>query len=151
MTNMTRYMAPVLALLLLVVVSGCATGPTQSAVSHEQPVRQDKVVLAVRTSNHLEVAMLTARQMLAGEGSFTASRVDIVACGEAVVALTEGTRTADAVTQTLASGTRVVACGITLERKGIDPSTLLTGVEVVPNGLTEIIRLQSLGFYSVEL
>jgi intracellular sulfur oxidation DsrE/DsrF family protein len=45
---------------------------------------------------------------------------------------------------------RVAACGISLERAGVDPSALVPSVEVVPNGLVEVLRLQRDGFLSVE-
>lgn len=140
-------------LFLSLMSAGCVTSSTRAAPpqNQSQSVETSNVVLAVRTPRHLNVAMLTARQMLDGEGSFTAARVDVVACGDAVVSLTQDSEGAVAVRDTLDRGVRIVACGITIEQKGIDPSTLLPRVEVVPNGLTEIVRLQSIGFYSVEL
>ena len=144
------FIAPALALLL---ATGCATGAdrTSHAPASSTEASDAKVALAVRSPRHLRVAMMTAREMLSGQGDVRASRVDVIACGDAVPALVGHSEIADQVRATQAAGARIVACGLTIEQKGIDPTGLIEGVEVAPNGLTEIVRLQTQGYYSVEL
>lgn len=137
---------------------GCAasnrTGsPPEQVVEQpaEQPAVSKKVVLAVRTPRHMNVALLTARQMLSGEGTWEAEQVAIVACGGAVPALRNTSELAADTAKTQRMGARISACGLTMKRKGIGRDELVDGVEVVPNGITEIVRLQSRGYLSVEL
>jgi hypothetical protein len=99
----------------------------------------------------MKVALLTARQMLSGQGEYRADDVTIVACGKGVPALKTDGELAGAIAETQAMGAKIRACGLTVEHMGISPSALADGVEVVPNGFVELIRLQSKGYYTIEL
>lgn len=133
--------------------SQAATPPEQAARQPvaSEPVESKKAVLGVRTPRHMKVALLTARQMLSGEGTWAAEEVAIVACGGAVPALQKDSDLAADIAKTQEMGAHIAACGLTMEHKGIAEESLAEGVEVVPNGITEIVRLQSQGYLSVEL
>lgn len=138
---------------LLFLVAGCSIGPATAHNSGSMASTQNEPIqaaLGVRTERHLDVALLTARQMLAGEG-LKAREVDIVVCGPGVEALTTGSEYVAEVAEHLDRAGRVVVCGLTLEELDIDSGSLLPGVTVVPNGLVEIFRLQQEGFLSLEL
>ncbi len=140
--------------IITAVGAGCASSTQAAAPSSqaaEQPVESKKAVLGVRTPRHMKVALLTARQMLGGEEGWQAEKVDIVACGGAVPALQKGGELAEDIARTQKMGARIAACGLTVNRKGIAKDSFVAGIEVVPNGLTEIIRLQSEGHLSLEL
>lgn len=153
-------LAALAAVLLVGMTAGCATGGgagpegdagAESAVDRTRGEAPSKVVLAVRKPKHVKVAMMTARQMLSGEATHEAERVDIVACGPAIRALGVESKVAGQVKRSLEGGIRIKACGLTVEKMGFDRERFIDGVDVVPNGLTEIVRLQAEGFHSVEL
>ena len=108
--------------------------------------------IGVQTERHLDVSLLTARQMFEGVGDYQADQVTIVACGPAVKSLLKGSGIEAELEKTRAKGdVRVVACGITLEQMKLDPDQLADGVEAVPNGFIELARLQALGYDAVVL
>lgn len=141
--------------------AGCATTTaeagspppaSQSAEPANEEVQSTKAAVGVRTPRHVRVGLLTARQMLEGVGGYQADEVAVIVCGEGVESLVAGGELDEDVQHTLEAGdVRVVVCGLTVDRMDIDPDRLITGVEVVPNGIIELARLQSLGFESVEL
>ena len=132
----------------LTQVSGCA-----APVRHARARADDVVagaVLLVRTPRHIHVAMKSATALLNGEGVRVAA-VDIVVCDEAVSALVQDQDLIGALESAHAQGVRTVACGLSLDRFGVDRGALPLFVDVVPNGIVEALRLQSRGFLSVEL
>lgn len=110
-----------------------------------------RAVFGVRKPKHVGVATMTAREMLSGEAERPAERVAVVACGPAIRALAADSKFADRVRAAIGEGVAYKACGVTVERMGFDASRFIDGVDVVPNGFVEIIRLQERGFHSLEL
>ena len=72
-------------------------------------------------------------------------------CGPAIRALAQDSDRASEVRQALDRGIAIKACGVTVERMGFDADRFIDGVEVVPNGFVELIRLQKQGYLSIEL
>jgi intracellular sulfur oxidation DsrE/DsrF family protein len=132
----------------LTQVSACA------APVHHAPARSDNVVagavLLVRTPPHIQVALKSATALLNGEGVRVAA-VDIVVCDEAVSALVQDQDLIGTLERARTHGVRTVACGLSLDRFGVDRAALPSFIDVVPNGIVETLRLQSTGFLSVEL
>jgi intracellular sulfur oxidation DsrE/DsrF family protein len=163
MTSLIKRPILVLALITVAVfaTAGCATGDaapnsqrpsTTEATTADQANRANKAVIGVRTPRHMKVALLTARQMHEGVGGYQAEQVAIVACGGAVDSLVKGGGLDEELERALEQDyVSVVACGLTVEHKGIDPDTFVSGVDVVPNGFIELARLQALGYQSIEL
>jgi uncharacterized protein len=142
----------------LLAVGLCAASLTQvnacAAPVRHVPARADDViagaVLLVRTPRHIQVALKSATALLNGEGVRVAT-VDIVVCDEAVSALVQDQDLIGALKSAHAQGVRTVACGLSLDRFGVDRAALPAFIDVVPNGIVETLRLQSTGFLSVEL
>lgn len=146
----------VLVAVMGLVAAGCATptadassGPQERAV--EENGEPNRAALGIRAPKHLKVSLITARQMLAGKGGYEAERIAIVVCGNAVEGLVEGSKLEDELEEIQEKPVTIVACGLTVERKGIDEADLIDGVEVVPNGIVELARLQEQGYESIEL
>lgn len=133
-------------------LSACATASGETGGEREA-VETDRtsVALGVRKPKHVEVATMTARQMLDGEAEQSADEVVIVACGPAIREFAGESDRAEIVRDGLEAGVQYRACGVTVERMGFDASTFIDGVEVVPNGFVELIRLQEEGFHTIEL
>ncbi len=137
-------------LVVAVVAASAACAPRVADRAPAADARQanDGVVLLVQTAQHLDVAFLTARELVATN---EAREVRVLACGPAVSALRADGPAAAKVAERDRAHVRVLACGLSLERAGIAPSALAPEVEVVPNGIVEVLRLQRAGFRSVEL
>jgi intracellular sulfur oxidation DsrE/DsrF family protein len=68
----------------------------------------------------------------------------IVILDPAVSAVPQGLR--DDLAAARAAGVRIVACGVALEKYGIDAARLGSQAEVVPNGISEVARLVAEGY-----
>ena len=144
-----RYTLLILSAIFLSLGSLGYAAATQTGIRTVQP--RSGTVIAVQTSKHLKVALLTAVQLLNGTGAIKIDHVEIVVCGKAVSALLHGSKLRARLVKAQNRGVRIVACGLTMKKKKIDPKTLMKGIDVVPNGLIEIIRLQAAGYYSITL
>lgn len=140
------------------VACGTSSAQVTSATAAEMQVQEQPmtaaegvpVVMGVRTPDHVKVALLSAEQMLAGEG-LQASEVAVVVCGPGISALQKGSDLAPKIKHVHARGVRLVACNISLQAMDVSADTLLEEIEVVDNAFTELLRLQTLGYYSIEL
>ncbi|WP_242343696.1 DoxX family membrane protein [Anaeromyxobacter terrae] len=136
-----------IAAALLLAAGGLAPASTARAA---EPPAERRVVLLVQGAQQLDPVLTTAGQMLAGRG-LPAREVRVIACGGALEALLRGSPAEGQVAKATAAGVQLVACGLTLEKKGIEPSRLQAGVGVVPNGIVEALRLESEGWLSLAL
>lgn len=142
-----------LVLLLTLAATGMAVADHHSPRTEDRAATagdETRVALGVRAPRHLEVALLTAEQLHAGQG-LKADEVTIVVCGPASEGLTREGPLSGAVQAFVEQGGRLAVCGLTLKELNIDPTTLLTEVEVVANGFIELLRLQTEGYFTIEL
>ncbi len=107
----------------------------------------------IRRPNHLKAAFLTLDQMRSGHFPISYKEAVIVVCGkEGMGSLKkENKMFALDLASAKSKGVRVAACGLTLKKMGLSSRKLHPAVEVVENGLYEMIRLKSEGFISVDI
>lgn len=135
------------AVLLMTAAIGCgALAPRPPA----EPAEVPGVVLLVRSLRHLEMALKTGEHLRSGS-RVQAALVQIVVCDEAVQSLVDNAALAARIASANAVGVHTFACGLSMERFGVAPSALPAAVGQVPNGVIEVLRLQSIGYLSVEL
>jgi len=129
-----------------------ACAPVEATPSPTAPkaVTAPRVVFLVQKPQHVDVALDTADEMLLASPR-EASEVRVLVCGEGVDRLMADSPLAPRLAQAAARGVVVVACGITLQRKHMSADDLAPSVKPVPNALREAVRLQTMGFLSVEL
>lgn len=108
------------------------------------------IVMLVRRPQHVRAAFQTVRDLEASE-SLSTTPVEIVVCGKAAGDLRRGTSLASRVEEKSPDRASVLACGMSLENRGIDPDRLTSAVEVVPNGLAHALRREAAGYLSVDL
>ncbi|MFB6371764.1 MAG: DsrE family protein [Bradymonadaceae bacterium] len=131
--------------------NGHTTGNSNADTSTAAESESTKAAIGVRKPKHVGVALMTADQMLSGQATQSADQFTLVTCGPAIRALGTDSKFADRVREGLEAGVEIKACGVTVERMGFDKSTFIDGVEVVPNGFVELLRLQEEGFHTIEL
>ncbi len=141
----------------MVVLAGCgvsqATAQTSSEAVAQQldPMEANSAALGVRQPHHLDVAALTAEQVLDGEHGYRADRFAIIACGPAVERLAEDDEIGARLTDLPEDTVEISVCGLTVDRFDINPDDFPNRVQVVPNGLVELMRLEAKGYETVEL
>lgn len=110
------------------------------------------VAILVREERHLKVAIET---LIRGQDEKSKPRIlksTIVVCGKpGVAALSKESKIEADILKGRSAGIRIVACGFSLKEAALPRENLLDGIEVVENGLWEMIRLQSEGSLSIEL
>lgn len=150
MKRLTRVALIIAATLFVGGLFGCTTPKATEVKQGQSASKLGKVAIGIRKPKHLKVAMMTAHNMLSNKGH-RAKQVSIVACGPAVKDLQTSSPVASKVKQSLDNDIRIVACGVTVDRMGLDKDSFISGVIVVPNGITELARLQANGYVSIEL
>ena len=132
---------------LLIIAVGI---PALAAPARPAATPGERVLFLVQQPPQLSAALMTGQQSLKGQG-FPAREVEIIVCGPAIASLLKGDAMEPKLREARRAGVRVVACGITLEEKGIASEALSTEVGLVDNGLVEALKRQAEGFRSVEL
>lgn len=100
-------------------------------------------VVHVPDADRVRRALANARNIL---DDLPGVDVALIVNGDAVEALAATSGHAAAVEALVDRGVRVLACERALTRHGIDPGSLVAGIEVVPGGASEAVRLQSEGW-----
>lgn len=122
--------------------------PTPNATTAEAD--PPGIVMLVRRSQHVRAAFQTVRDLAASD-SLATTPVEIVVCGTAAGKLRHGTSLATLIEEGAPDRASVLACGMSLENRGIDPGRLTAAVEVVPNGLAHALKREANGYLSVDL
>ena len=134
--------------IALAATSALAKAPAPSPA--DAKVDAARVLFLVQQPPQLDAALKTGVELLSGR-HLPAREVEIVVCGPATEQLLLDAKAAPAVDAAAAKGIRVMACGLTLTQKGIDPARLNPKVTPVENGLVEVLQRKAEGFLSVEL
>jgi intracellular sulfur oxidation DsrE/DsrF family protein len=144
-----RVAVPALACAAL--ASGIVPPLAASASTEGASARSGaRVIFLVQQAPQLDAALKTGKELLSGK-HLPAREVEVVVCGPAIDSLVAGAPLSPALDDAASRGIRVVACGLSLAQKHIDPAGLHPKVAVVENGLVEVLLRKAEGFLSVEL
>lgn len=135
--------AGVTALLLASLTVPALAAPEATSTEKNEPRR---VAFLVQAPRPLKNVLATA-EALRKEGA----EVTVMACGQSVGSLVRGGGNEAASNRASDSGVRVAVCGLSLTELSLDAARLTRGIEVVPNGLLEMLRLQEQGYRTVDL
>lgn len=150
-----RLLLP-LALAVPLLGGALASTPAQAArraasAPEVPPARRPGMVFIANTGlEDIGTLSSSLRHARAALESGHLGGVTWIVYGRAIVALDPTVKAVppavlDELAAAQAAGVRVVACGVALERYGIDPAGLDPRIEVVPNGLAEVARLVAAG------
>ncbi|WP_101442420.1 DoxX family membrane protein [Pontibacter ramchanderi] len=144
--------APALGLLLLLGACSTSTSAAQaaSATTSAKPVAGKMYAVLISQPNHLKAAVNTA-ETITKDSHYQRTQFVIMACGKSVEAFVKGSEMAQEFEKGKAAGVTYRVCGMSLKQFNIDASSLVDGVEVIPNGLTYMFDLQEQGYTTVEL
>lgn len=141
---------------LVLLIAGFSPAAGQGAVGSSIPDAvtgegdPPGIVMLVRRPQHVRAAFQTVRDLEISE-SLSTTPVEVVVCGNAAGELRKGTSLATLIKEKSPERATVLACGMSLENKGIDPDRLTSAVEVVPNGLAHALKREAAGYLSVDL
>lgn len=144
--SVVRPLALIAALLLPLAALA------QSTPQGAKPAAKGKIVFVANTGlEDLGTLSSSLRHAIAAKKSAHAEEVVWLAYGRAIVVLDPTVKAVPEELRTLASqakalGVRLVACGNALSKFDIDPKKTEPRVEVVPNGVDELMKLVADGY-----
>jgi intracellular sulfur oxidation DsrE/DsrF family protein len=108
---------------------------------------QDYKVVFDMTSNDTVNQQSLVRQLKMISEANAADQLEVVLYGQALNMVTKGSSLQSAVTGLAANkNISFKVCGAAMKRQNLEPSQLLPGVQVVPDGIYEIIMKQQQGW-----
>ncbi|WP_224744058.1 DoxX family membrane protein [Pontibacter aquaedesilientis] len=144
----------VLAFGLLAFLGSCAGGTTVANSTATTGTVADtngkKYAVLISQPNHLKAAVHTA-ETITKESHYNRASFVVMACGKSVEAFVKESDMAQQIEKGNVAGITYKVCGMSLKQFNINASSLVAGVEVVPNGLTYMFDLQDQGYSTVEL
>lgn len=75
----------------------------------------------------------------------------IVYCGKEIAQLTDKELMKPYLEMLDKGGVKLIACGFSLKKFGVDPKDLPKGIGIVDNGIAYSLKLKKKGFYGMEL
>lgn len=133
-----------ITLLLSLFISNPAMGQT-----YEKADTNNYVVLTKKIPQ-LQPIILTAIDLAKEDGNDFGD-FQVIVCGQTVKDLTNNELMEDFIEKAKAAGVKIVACGFSLKKFGVDSSKLPPEIEVVKNGILYNFQLQKKGYRSIEL
>jgi uncharacterized protein len=150
---MQAHRVRVLAVCAAVLVAATAlVGVSAQAVNAQTApaVAEERVVYHVNDTGSARDALINVTNHLA---SSPQARITLLANGRGVNMLVQGEwdrhgEYASTIAGLQAKGVRFVACGTAMKKQSIEAKSLLPGVSVVPAGVVELTRLQTVEHYA---
>lgn len=154
MTIEIKNKAKTIILIILISIS-LHTSFVLRPVTENEPLRgngKDLVNYAVLISqpNHVKAVVNTA-ESITKNSKYKRDTLVVMACAKSVEVFVKDNEFADMIPKGKAADIHFKVCGMSLQQFNIDPTTLIKGIEIVPNGLTCMFDLQMKGYKTVEL
>ena len=126
------------------MLAGCAS--TQEAMRSAQPGKS-RVVIQVSDAEPAKwnLALNNAKNVQADLGAANVE-IEIVAYGPGIAMIKAGSPVAMRIDEATMTGMKVVACENTMTNMKLTKADMLKGLEYVPAGVVEIMRLQQQGW-----
>lgn len=123
-----------------------------SVMDNQKPTveAKDNFGILLRKGNHLKVAVRTAQEIRENP-RFNMGKFEVIVCGQEVEKLRAESELAKTLEEAARLGVKVKACGISLQKFGVEAESLDTHVEVVPNGLMRAFEMEKEGYLMTEL
>lgn len=153
--NKKLLLRPLTAFAFLIAMgtfAACATPrptiDTDALAAEAEASMPPRVVITVQTPRHVMASIKSVEGLRALTPPVEDIRVLVF--GEAIHKLTQDSEWREEIEQSLADGVHITACGMAMERLGIDPATLIPGIDQVPHVFVEGARLQQLGWIALD-
>jgi uncharacterized membrane protein YphA (DoxX/SURF4 family)/intracellular sulfur oxidation DsrE/DsrF family protein len=145
-----KYVAMLAFGLIMLLGSVAGTAVAQSTAPQGTQATGKNYAVLISQPNHLKAAVNTA-ETITKDSRFKRENFVIMACGKSVEAFVKGSDLAQDFEKGRKAGVTYRVCGMSLKQFNIEASSLVDGIEVIPNGLTYMFELQEQGYTTVEL
>ena len=134
-----------------ILMLALSLGLISTSFGQKKLAKGDNIVFLLRQQEHLTQAIKTIGTLHDSKVSkIKPAKVVIILCGEMLknISSEEMSHQLD---MAYAQGTTVYACGLSLNKLGINKESLPANVGYVENGLIKSLELQKAGYLSIEL
>ncbi|QED36610.1 sulfur reduction protein DsrE [Antarcticibacterium arcticum] len=111
---------------------------------------QNNYVVLTKKVDQLKPIILTARSLKEEDGENFGDYQAII-CGQDITLLTDKEKMKDFLTEAKEAGVKLIACGFSMKKFGVDAGEIPAEFEVVENGILYNFQLQKKGYYSLGL
>lgn len=107
-------------------------------------------IVLTKKVQQLKPITLASEEMKAEDGA-EYGEFHVVFCGKDIPQLTDKKLMEPYLEMLDKGGVKLIACGFSLKKFGVDPKELPEGIEIVDNGIAYSLKLKKKGFYGMEL
>lgn len=107
-------------------------------------------VVLTKKVDQLKPIILTAQSLKEEDGEHFGDYQAIV-CGQDITLLTDREKMKEFVNQAEEAGVKLIACGFSMKKFGVDAKNIPVEFEIVENGILYDFQLQKKGYYSLGL
>src|SRR5690554_1243666 len=107
-------------------------------------------VVLTKKVQQLKPIYLASEEMKAEDGE-NYGEFQIVFCGKDIPQLADKELMKPHLEMLKKGGVKLIACGFSLKRFGVDPKALPIGIDIVDNGIAYSLKLKKRGFYGMDL
>lgn len=123
-----------------------------SVKTNAQNQNSDKnnYVVLTKKIDQLQPILITAEALKKEDGHHFGD-FQVIVCGQTVTGLTNNEEMEKFTTRAEEAGVKLIACGFSLKKFGVDPENIPSAMEIVDNGILYNFQLQKKGYYSLGL
>jgi intracellular sulfur oxidation DsrE/DsrF family protein len=107
-------------------------------------------IVLTKKVGQLKPIVLAAEEMKKEDGA-DYGVFHVVFCGKSIGDLTDKKKMESHLERLNKSGVKLMACGFSLKKFGVNPEKLPEGIEIVDNGIAYSLKLKKKGFYGMDL
>lgn len=142
-------MKKILSILTLILVFTLANNAVAQNLDDIDTSKKNYIILTKKVQQ-LKPIYLASEEMKAEDGA-DYGEFHIVFCGKDIPQLTDKELMKPYLEMLNKGGVKLIACGFSLKKFGVNPKNLPKGIEIVDNGIAYSLKLKKKGFYGMEL
>ncbi len=112
--------------------------------------QKNNYVVLTKKIEQLKPIILTAKSLQEEDGEHFGDFQAIV-CGQDITLLKDKEKMKDFIIQAEEAGVKLIACGFSMKKFGVDAKDIPSEFEIVENGILYDFQLQKKGYYSLGL
>jgi len=139
--------------LITILTLAFAFTLTQSTTAQDLSsinTKKKNYIVLTKKVPQLKPITLAAQEMRVEDGK-KYGEFHVVFCGKEIGQLTDKELMKPYLEMLEKGNVKLIACGFSLNKFGVDPDELPKGIDIVDNGIAYSLKLKKLGFYGMEL
>jgi len=118
--------------------------------AQSQDTELNNYVVLTKKIDQLQPILITAEELKKEDGHHFGD-FQVIVCGQTVTGLTDKEEMKKFTSRAEEAGVKLIACGFSLKKFGVDPENIPSEMKIVDNGILYNFQLQKKGYYSLGL